>query len=713
MVAGLKAGARVQGLAIKIFGLQKALNLFPRSFRKRIVRGVVLKKGQGRKMVVTWDFINETTSVSSRLLDHDDQQQTSAPENNATETAATAASTPAATPSVEVPTSETNDVVEDSEPETPENPAFDPREVEGAENPGEDLLRPHNCPWSKAPSGVSVDVTDRAQMGPRIKWRDGLGNERSPFQYFLHLHPDHLGAGGTLTATNLLLANSGLNSLTRQEYFVYVGILFTLSFYPKFSTRDLFSRSAPIRRSPFIALPDLSIYMSFKRYTEITKHLAFITKEQHLVLGNTDAFWQVQPLIDAFNHCRRENFSPGWKLVVDESIFEWKGKDQRFGVDGCPHVTKIIRKPKGVGMEVKNLADCDSGIMCSMEIMAPKSEMRQREFTNRYGAGTALLLRLCESLRGSGRVIVADSAFASVKSACALKTHLGLYFHGLVKTAHRMFPKKYLQTVEIPERGGHVVLTAKVLDVDLRAVAWNDGKKDKKTGEIIRKNFVASCGITLPGVGHRKRRWTVDDDGHASTYLKTIPRPQLVEDYFDGAQRIDVHNHLRQGRAGIALERRPAQTWVIRFFQSFIGTVEVDSFLAYQRFCPGKGSIPHNEFLRSLTQDLLDNKIGCAPDAAVLRPRACDHDLHSPHSLKCLRHCKYYIAKAAAAASLGIKGPQCVLKCRVCGKNASMYCLPCSDDVTKTRGIFALCGPKTGRACFDKHQEVEDLNEPY
>ena len=50
--------------------------------------------------------------------------------------------------------------------------------------------------------------------------------------------------------------------------------------------------------------------------------------------------------------------------------------------------------------------------------MTPKSEMRQREFTNRYGAGTALLLRLCESLRGSGRVIVADSAFASVKSVC-------------------------------------------------------------------------------------------------------------------------------------------------------------------------------------------------------------------------------------------------------------------------------------------------------
>ena len=177
-------------------------------------------------------------------------------------------------------------------------------------------------------------------------------------------------------------------------------------------------------------------------------------------------------------------------------MFEWKGKDQRFGIDGCPHVTKIIRKPKGVDMKVKNMADCDSGFMVSMEVMAPKEEMKHREYVGRYyGAGTALLLCLAANYRGSGRIVVADSAFASVKSACALKTHLGLYFHGLVKTAHRMFPRKYLQTVEIPERGRHIVLTTKIRGVELRAVAWNDGKKDKKTGEIIRKNFVASCGV--------------------------------------------------------------------------------------------------------------------------------------------------------------------------------------------------------------------------
>jgi len=353
--------------------------------------------------------------------------------------------------------------------------------------------------------------------------------------------------------------------------------------------------------------------------------------------------------------------------------------------------------------------------MVAMELMAPKEEMRGRMYAGQFGAGTSLLLRLSTNLRGTGRIVVADSAFASVKSACALKTHMGLYFLGLVKTAHRMFPKKYLQTVEIPERGGHVVLTTKILGVELRAVTWNDGKKDKKTGDIIHKSFVASCGTTLAGVGHRKRRWTIDDNGRANLYFKTIPRPQLVEDFFEGAQQIDVHNHLRQGRAGVALERRPAKTWLIRFFQSYYGTIEVDSFLGYRHFCPGKASIKHVEFLRVLTDQLLNNKIGCPPDAPVLRSHThTTGDLKecAVHSLKLLRNAKYYVVKTAAAVAIGRKPPQCVLKCRICGKNASMFCLSCSGDTSKCRQILALCGPKSGRDCFDRHQNITELVDP-
>ena len=34
---------------------------------------------------------------------------------------------------------------------------------------------------------------------------------------------------------------------------------------------------------------------------------------------------------------------------MDESISAWRGKDGNYCSDGMPHVTKIKRKPKGVG----------------------------------------------------------------------------------------------------------------------------------------------------------------------------------------------------------------------------------------------------------------------------------------------------------------------------------------------------------------------------
>ena len=52
---------------------------------------------------------------------------------------------------------------------------------------------------------------------------------------------------------------------------------------------------------------------------------------------------------------------------------------------------------------------------------------------------------------------------------------------------------------------------------------------------------------------HTKKRHRVSEDGESSEILyKTVKRPKLVEEYFDSANKIDVHNHLRQG--SLALE---------------------------------------------------------------------------------------------------------------------------------------------------------------
>jgi hypothetical protein len=68
-------------------------------------------------------------------------------------------------------------------------------------------------------------------------------------------------------------------------------------------------------------------------------------------------------------------YKPGPVIVVDESMGRWRGLsgkvgDVRFG--GTPHVTKIKRKPRGVGVEFKNVCCGEKLIMLQLEIQESK-----------------------------------------------------------------------------------------------------------------------------------------------------------------------------------------------------------------------------------------------------------------------------------------------------------------------------------------------------
>ena len=95
---------------------------------------------------------------------------------------------------------------------------------------------------------------------------------------------------------------------------------------------------------------------------------------------------------------------------------------------------------------------------------------------------------------------------------------------------------------------------------------------------------------------------------------------------------------------------RGTKRWEIRFWQTFLGINEVDCFKAYRRFCPGKETIRHVDFLRVLTMDLINNKIGCATDAPVLRRRADNPaGVQQVHILVPNKSSPYFVGKVAAA----------------------------------------------------------------
>ena len=82
------------------------------------------------------------------------------------------------------------------------------------------------------------------------------------------------------------------------------------------------------------------------------------------VVAPDNPWYMAHSLIHAFNQRRREVVEPGTECIIDESMGMWKPFIENTP-EGIPSLRKIARKPQGIGIEYKNLADAETGIDCN------------------------------------------------------------------------------------------------------------------------------------------------------------------------------------------------------------------------------------------------------------------------------------------------------------------------------------------------------------
>ena len=145
-----------------------------------------------------------------------------------------------------------------------------------------------------------------------------------------------------------------------------------------------------------------------------------------------------------------------------------------------------------------------------------------------YDVTTATTLRLVKHLGGTGRTVIGDSWFGSVKTAVALKK-VGLYSILLVKTVHKKFPCTLLNQTSL-KRGEWVAYTGKIEEVELQACSFQDLKL---------KQFISTCSTSIPGAPRKTKH-------HGD-----VPLPKVAETYLKFAASIDVHNHVRTVSLGL------------------------------------------------------------------------------------------------------------------------------------------------------------------
>lgn len=479
-----------------------------------------------------------------------------------------------------------------------------------------------------------------------------------------------------LQCTNKNLRNKR-RIITKAEFYKAIGFVYAMTVSNFRTRRTYWSTESGLFPAPAFGK---RFGMGINRFEEILSCMAFSMIDEDDELEE-DKWSLVRPFYQMSVNKWQDVFTPGYKITVDESMFAWYGKGLHGEKDGMPSVIKIARKPKGVGCECKTVADVQSGVMIGLEINEGKNVMSQKKWQRELGAGTATTLRLTSSWHGTGRIVIGDSWFASVKTACELYKR-GLYFLGIVKTATRNYPMLEIKRRCPEERGGYTYATS-TTDQNCRLIslAWRDKKIH---------TFIGSCGTTMEGSPALKRR--LDEDGKKT--IKEVKRPRLAEEYFEGAPAVDIHNHIRQ--SGLAVEAAwNTQKWHHRMFASLFGIIESNAFLSYKYF-KKIDDIQHSEFTEKLAMQLINYEEHSNPEEPVPVTGQEPHvnfireEVRNPgdHSL---------IALSAESEKKRVQR-----KCIICSRirrvqqKASYRCLQCGPRAV-------LCAPTTGRNCFSYH----------
>ncbi len=136
--------------------------------------------------------------------------------------------------------------------------------------------------------------------------------------------------------------------------------------------------------------------------------------------------------------------------------------------------------------------------MLAVEICEGQTIMREKEFTKEWGQTCATTLRLVKPWYGTGKIVIADAWFGSLRTAYNLLKR-DLYSVMNVKTAHGGFPKKALRDMcpernnqahmELKTEDGHTIYGSCHRDVQPMVLVHTTGTSDQ--GENRYRRFAA------------------------------------------------------------------------------------------------------------------------------------------------------------------------------------------------------------------------------
>ena len=249
--------------------------------------------------------------------------------------------------------------------------------------------------------------------------------------YFLYFLPVEYFKEVILPETNLEMQNGAGGEMSWGEFVRYLGLWILMSTVGYGGDRWRYFSSEPI--SPWNGAPwRLGKYMTGWKFERITSSLRLTAAPRP---SYCDKFHKVRSLIDGWNEHMKSCFIPGWVSCLDESISIWTSRWT------CPGFMYVLRKPHPMGNEYNFICCGVSEIMFAIELVEGKDEPKEKKKKkfHKESKTAGLLLRLCEGIFGTGKIVILDSGFCVLLALIELKK-MGVYASALVKK-RRYWPK--------------------------------------------------------------------------------------------------------------------------------------------------------------------------------------------------------------------------------------------------------------------------------
>ena len=295
----------------------------------------------------------------------------------------------------------------------------------------------------------------------------------------------------------------------------------------------------------------------------------------------------------------------------------------------------------------------------------------------------SVTLRAVDEYKHSNRLVIADSYFASVNTALALKRN-GLYFVGPVKTNTKKFPRTYFDVKSgVMKRGDTKFLECETEGTHLLAFRWKD---------ITMKDFISRYGSNGRNCEyHEKFRYIGDEKK-----IMRVQKSSSCNEYFENFHIIDVHNHYRQ--SGLNLEQAwRTRNWRHRILATVLGIIEVDTYLLMSQDHP---HLRHKDFTLQLVHDLTHNNF-FSEERVSQRQRINDENTN-PIDITAHRN-------ISIKSIPGVRSTNACNKmrasCMICRKQTYHCCNGCSSR----NSIHGICIPKGfhgEETCLKQHLKL-------